>query len=468
MTQPCTLPVKNPQYLPSSLPSELIELPGDQNFKPSIAAFDDGELLLYCSHHHTEDPATDGKLTIHPVLFRSTDGGRTWSRGRHIPELVGAHEPYVTIIDGVVFVTTHFYPRPKHDAFAGADHAYCGIFRSLDRGETYEAFRVDGQTLGSGDLAVNQTSRNIFQLADGRLMFCVDHGARSYVFHSEDLGASWSSQECTAEAIHSVDGGGYGLMGENVMFYAPSGRLMMLARLDYTRIRLTRPLAHDPHYSRHTGLDQLDGEILFESPDGGVSWQPVRAVGFPALMYPSMVDLGGHRQLFSYTVREVPPDGMGCIHPRVGVQAIVVEEGSDGVLDFDLSRDVVVIDDCTPASQRNAGCFGNTLRLADGTFVTPYSFPKIDPEILALADSKAYMRQEVFDEYASRQTAYSFRYADLVRPDPELTEMLLRRSFSALFLYAQCMNLGGIGTRVARWHLSPPSVRTEGADETAA
>jgi hypothetical protein len=135
------------------------------------------------------------------------------------------------------------------------------------------------------------------------------------------------------------------------------------------------------------------------------------------------------------------------------VQAIVVEEQEDGSMDFDFSRDVIVIDDCTPPAMRNAGCFGNTLQADDGIFITPFSYPLIDTEILQLADNKAYMDEAVFDHYTSMQNTYTFRYRDFVREDPELMELLLRRSFSALFLYAQCANKGGIATAAVRWKL---------------
>jgi hypothetical protein len=102
---------------------------------------------------------------------------------------------------------------------------------------------------------------------------------------------------------------------------------------------------------------------------------------------------------------------------------------------------------------RNAGGFGNTLQLPDGALVTPFSYPLIDPEILEMADRKEYMKEEVFDYWASLQNTYSFRYRDIVREDPVLSELHLRRNFSALFLYGQAANKGGIATAVVRWSL---------------
>ena len=146
---------------------------------------------------------------------------------------------------------------------------------------------------------------------------------------------------------------------------------MMLTRVDYGFARFAEPLPHNPVYAGGTLSDNFDGEVLFTSTDEGQTWAPMSALGFPALMYPSIVGLEENRMLFTFTVREIPPEGSGCIHRKVGVQAIIIVEQTDGSIDFDFSQDVAVIDDCTPDSMRNAGCFGNTLRLPDGTFLSP-------------------------------------------------------------------------------------------------
>lgn len=199
--------------------------------------------------------------------------------------------------------------------------------------------------------------------------------------------------------------------------------------------------------------DHTHPEEVFNSRDDGKTWTPVRAIGFPALMYPSIVNLEGNRMLLTYIVREIPPPGTGSIYPKVGIQAIVIEEREDGTLDFDFGRDVAVIDDSTPAAMRNAGGFGNTLQMPDGTFVPPFSYPLIDDDILELANRKEYLKEEVYDHWADLQKTYPGRFKDIMKDDPELSELHLRRSFSALFLYAQAANKGGIATAVVRWKL---------------
>lgn len=442
------LKVINNKNLVEYLPAELTELEGNYNFKPHVGVLSDGEILMFVSHNHAEEDITGGTLAVHPVIYRSSDGGKTWSKGRHIPEMIGGHEPAVSVIDDVLFVTTHFYKKPDNDPHTGKDYTYCVIYRSEDGGNTFNSIYIKGSTLGGKNENVGQTSRNVIRLKSERLIFGIDYEGDAYILYSDDMGKTWENK---AVIINNVSG--ENIMGENVFFYSPTGRLMMLARLDYTKIKFKEKIACMPEYDRETGLDQFDGEILFESKDNGLTWEPLRAVGFPALMYPSIVNLKGNKQLFTYTVREIPPEGTGCIYPKVGVQAIIIEEKKDGFMDFNFQEDVIIIDDCTPRSQRNAGCFGNTIQLADGTLVTPYSFPKIDSEILELANNKEFLKPEVFNKYAEMQTTYSFRYEDFINEDKDLMEMNLQRCFSAMFLYAQCVNKGGIGTRVARWKL---------------
>lgn len=448
-----SLQVVNNRELPPRIPAQLVELEGNYNFKPYIAELPDGEILMSLSHTHAEEAVTGGTLTVHPVTYRSPDGGRTWGDGRHVPEMVGAHEPAVTVIDGVVFVTTHFGKPPRNDPIAGRDYLYNVIYRSEDAGRTFEALDITAEFLGDPEEDQSESTRNLLRLHDGRIILGVDCGMRSYILSSDDHGKTWKSRRIEYDGVSWEGAGRSCLMAESVLFFSPSGRLMMLARLDYTQVRFDRDLPHLPDYHRKTGLDQFDGEVLFEADDDLTRWRPLRALGFPALMYPSIVDLAGPRQLFTFTVREIPPAGTGSVYPKVGVQAAFVEEQADGFMDFRLAEDLVIIDDSTPASQRNAGCFGNTIMTAKGTLVTPYSFPKIDEEILRLADDRAYLDPVVFNRYAEMQNTYSFRYEDFVQDDKELMEMMLRRCFSALFLYAQCANKGGIGTRVVRWRV---------------
>lgn len=454
------LPVINPAQLPESLPATISRLAGRYIFKPHIGRLEDGQIVMFADHTHPEEIFTSQNvdrpsrsLTTHAVLYRSNDEGLNWARGRHVPEMIGGHEPSVTVVDEVLFVITSihgsgWYPSP----YAERDHSYVVIHRSGDGGRTFTNTIFDREVTGAGVDERIDTTRNILQLPDGRLWMGLAIGARHRAVVSDDQGLTWALVETEVKGAYYEEVT-RGFFGESLLFYTNSGQLMMLVRVDYTHVRFADPLTDDPNYGGGSLTDNFDGEVLFRSTDDGKTWTPVQAIGFPSLMYPSIVNLADNRMLFTYTVREIPPPGTGSIHPHVGLQAIVVEEHNDGTLDFDFSRDVIVIDDSTPAAMRNAGGFGNTLQMPDGTFVTPFSYPLIDDDILALANRKAYLQEEVYDYWASLQQTYPERYKDHVKDDPGLSELHLRRNFSALFLYGQAANKGGIATGVVRWKL---------------
>ena len=457
---PCELSVIQPKNLPPSLSATITRLPGRYDFKPHIGLLPNGELVMFVAHTHSEElftsqnvTAPGRSLTSHVVLYRSTDGGKSWGRGRHVRELMGGHEPSVSVIDGVLFVNISIHGSGHYpDPYASRDHVYPVIARSDDGGNTFSTTILDRAATGAAADERIDISRNIHPLPDGTLFLGVGVGARHKAAISDDMGLTWRFEEVRVEGAQ-YKGVSRPFFTESCIFSSNQGRLLMLSRVDFGYAHFSPPLPDDKAYGGGTGSDNFDGEVLFASEDNGRSWRPERAVGFPTLMYPSIVNLADNRLLLTYTVREIPPEGSGCIYPRVGIQAIAAEERGAGRIDFDFSRDVIVIDDSTPDSMRNAGGFGNTLQLSDGTLVTPFSYPLIDPEILEIADRKEYMKEEVFDYWASLQNTYSFRYRDIVREDPVLSELHLRRNFSALFLYGQAANKGGIATAVVRWSL---------------
>ncbi len=456
--EPYDVRVINPVRLAPTLPATISRLPGRYNFKPHIERLPDGRIVMFVAHTHSEELHTSQNvdlphrsLTAHVVMYQSTDEGKTWGRGRHVKELIGGHEPSVSIIDGVLLVQVHIHGSGGFpDPYAERDHSYVVIARSEDGGETFTTTILDRAATGAAEGERIETARNIIKLSDGRLWFGIGVGLRHRAAISDDLGLTWGLEDAHVAGA-SYKGVTRSFFCEGLAFRTNQGRLMMLTRVDYGFTKFAEPLPHDPGYGGGTLSDNFDGEVLFTSMDEGRTWAPARALGFPALMYPSIVPLEDNRMLLTYTVREIPPEGSGCIHRKVGVQAIVIEEQSDGSMGFDFSQDVAVIDDCTPDSMRNAGCFGNTLRMPDGTFVTPFSYPLIDADILELADRKEYLKEEVYDYWASLQDTYPSRYKDYVWDDPKLTELHLRRNFSALFLYGQAANKGGIGTAVVRW-----------------
>ena len=91
----------------------------------------DGELLISAFHQHKKD---GGKVLEQVLLFRSKDGGKSWSSPAR-PDLLG-REPYLTVLsDGTLFLTGHLLAADVRNP-----HGYtCGfIHRSTDRGLTWE------------------------------------------------------------------------------------------------------------------------------------------------------------------------------------------------------------------------------------------------------------------------------------------------------------------------------------------
>jgi len=78
------LRVRNPVKLPARLPAERIAIGSPGDYKPCIARLPSGELLIVAYHQHSPKP---GKLREDMLLFRSVDGGRTWTDAETLPLL---------------------------------------------------------------------------------------------------------------------------------------------------------------------------------------------------------------------------------------------------------------------------------------------------------------------------------------------------------------------------------------------
>jgi len=96
--------IRNPKQLPADpMTCERIPLGEADDYKPCMARLPDGELLLTAFHQHKRD---GNKVMEQTLLFRSRDGGRTWSAAERL-DLLG-REPYLTVLkDGTVFITGH-------------------------------------------------------------------------------------------------------------------------------------------------------------------------------------------------------------------------------------------------------------------------------------------------------------------------------------------------------------------------
>ena len=346
--------VYNPVQLPTAPQNaERIPLGEPDDYKPCIARMPDGELLLTAFHQY---PKEGNKVMEQTLLFRSLDGGRSWSTPEKL-DLLG-REPYLTVLpDGTIFLTGHLLANDERNRWGYT----CGLLhRSTDRGRTWETTRIESEEIKAG--ASNHTSRNVIRLKDGTLLLGVDYdggGGPYLIWRSTDGGKSWNKKtRCEPRDFASK----YGFFGgETWLWVAESRRIWALVRVDSNELPIKdRPI--------QAGNDQSDHFILFASDDQGQTFQRMRDFGDYGEMYMSLLRLHDRRLLLTFTVRD--------LRPPLGVRALLGTETTDG-FEFDFGRDRLMLDTKTE-SRFQGGGFGPTVQLDDGKLVTSYSYRGID------------------------------------------------------------------------------------------
>lgn len=317
------------------------------DYKPCIARLPSGELLLTAFHQHLRD---HGKILEQNLLWRSEDGGRTWT-GPEPLDLLG-REPYLTVLaDGTLFMTGHLLPQDVRNTL-GYTHGF--IHRSDDGGRTWQSLRIASEDVRPG--AANHSTRNVLELADGTLLVGVDYGGGPYfIWRSVDRGKTWDrTQRCVPLGFKSR----FGFFGgETWLWRTRSGKILALVRVDSNEI----PIEGRPTVGKD---DQDDHFVLYESADTGRTFRRVRDLGDYGEMYMSILRLQDKRLLLTFTVRSR--------NPPLGVRALPGVETDDDVL-FDFAHDRIMLDVKT-GSRFQGGGFGPTTQLADGTLVTSYSY----------------------------------------------------------------------------------------------
>ena len=343
------------------IPAERVALGEDDDYKPSLGLMPDGELLLTAFHQHKKP---GNKVLEQTLLFRSRDGGKTWSKSEPL-DLLG-REPYLTVLrDGTIFITGHLLANDVRNRH-GYIHGY--LHRSTDRGQTWETIRIPASRsqaeLGNEKQAANHTSRNVLEMPDGTLYLGVDYdggGGPYYFWRSKDNGKTWDKdRKCEPVGFKSV----YGFFGgETWLWPARSGKIWALVRVDSNEY----PIQGRPKIK--AGNDQSDHFVLYSSKDEGKTFQRVADFGDYGEMYMSLLRLQDRRLLLTFTVRD--------LHPPLGVRALVGAETDDG-FQFDFAKDRLLLDTRTPNGKSQGGGFGPTVQLADGTLVTSYSYRGAD------------------------------------------------------------------------------------------
>ena len=328
-----------------------------EDYKPSIVLLPDGEMLL-CMFSGRR--LKDGKIAEQTVLYRSTDGGQTWSQ-RETPDIAGREPALSVTAEGTVLITTHLLGQDIRNQ-EGYTHSY--VHRSEDRGKTWSTTRIE--PAGFRPRVTGLTTRNVLQLADRSLLLGVsEHGiknCKSYVWRSTDDGKTWGTRSLSRFTEVPEDYP-YTLFGEAHLWQAISGKLYAILRVGAGN---TWPLSGTTDPGEN---DQSERMIIYSSEDLGKNWSQVSDLGSYGQMYMSILRLGGGRLLLTYTQR--------AIVTPLGVRGALGVESADG-FQFDLKQDRIMIDTKTPEGVASGGGFGPTVRLADGTLVTSYTYRDAD------------------------------------------------------------------------------------------
>jgi hypothetical protein len=352
-----TIDVVDPRRLPPDrISCTRIPLGEPGDYKPCIAQLPDGELLLTAFHQYMKD---GGKVLEQTLLFRSQDGGRTWSKPEPL-DLLG-REPYLTVLtDGTIFMTGHLLAQDVRNTFG---YTTGFLHRSTDRGKTWQTLRIPSEEIKPK--ASNHASRNVLELADGTLLTGVDYdggGGPYFMWRSKDRGATWErDRNCEPADFKSI----YGFFGgETWLWAARSGKVWALVRVDSKEF----PIAGRAIAAKD---DQSDHFILYASTDLGATFRRVQDFGDYGEMYMSILRLADKRLLLTFTVRD--------LKPPLGVRAVVGSE-TDDCFEFDFQHDRLMLDTRTPVGRPQGGGFGPTVQLADGTLVTSYSYRGADDQ----------------------------------------------------------------------------------------
>jgi len=356
--------VNSPRTLADwKLPAERIAL--GEAYKPSMALLPTGELVMVGL---IQDQLAGGKVREWTPLWRSTDGGQTWSQRNEIKDMIGREQWLTSTRDGTLLATCHLLAQDVNNP-DGYTHSY--LHRSTNGGRSWKRTRISSEGFPSPSEKGTMTSRNVVELADGTLLLGVgvneyEGGRLAYLWKSTDGGKSWD------KSAPPVKLGGYqgrpyhnfdAFFTEDFTFQTPSGKFLHFIRCgppaEMYPMNDGRPVPKTD--------DSGDRTMRCESTDGGRTWSDVRDHGDYGMMYPRVIRLTDGRLLMTFTQRST-------FYP-IGLQAIISHDDGE-TWDFDSDR--IIIEGKTPWGMPSGGGFGNTVQLADGGLVSCCSYRAAD------------------------------------------------------------------------------------------
>lgn len=368
---------------------EIASLQCPNDFKPNIGVINEKELVLFTMHEHFESsyhssPKRPWHHVSHLVMYKSQDGGKNWQCHGHICD---GGEPFATVIDDILFLS------------AGSV-----AYRSEDKGETWESIPLDCASLGLQEGDHPFPCRNFIKLKDGSIAYFIwvmkkdNEGGLVLRMTSKDNGRTWEKAQ-VKEEVQFTGAYAHTSLCEAIFFRTPkTNRLMAISRLIWSRVAeetLTK-IPYAVKEEKESDIDQTTGILMLESEDEGLSWKPVRGLGYRGMMYAGVAYYNDRDFILTYTQRVSSTDSP---YPHIGVQAVLGHENDDGTFDIDFEHDVIIIDDRTPDYSTEGGCFGVTRVLPDGSFITPYSYRVNTKELDQKLQDGTFASDETFWHY---------------------------------------------------------------------
>ena len=341
--------IRNPKTLGvARIPVERVYL--GKYYKPNIARLPNDELRIVgmdCEPHHNFYGKNE-----HPI-FRSTDGGRTWSKLAAMD--VARGEPYLVTLSSGTLLATGPSSIPE---------GRCYTHRSEDGGLTWTSLPTAVPPAGKTWIG----TRNVLELADGSLLAGISEhvvNGRTFIWRSVDGGKTWS-EKYPAQFADIPKDYPYTVIGETYLWQARSGKIYAILRVGYLN-SWPLPGTADPGVNDHS-----ERMVVYSTTDIGHTWQKVGDLGWYGEYYPSMLRLSDGRLLLTFTMREP-------FEPNVfphGLRAVVGKETQDG-FEFDFRHDRIVLDtkgthERYPVSW--SGSIGGTVQTDDGTLVSVYAY----------------------------------------------------------------------------------------------
>lgn len=296
--------VRDAAVLPPQIHAQRIPvgLPNDR--EPDLVLLPSGGLLLAMFHPVSN---ANGTYQENLILYRSKDGGVSWGKREVLPLL--GREPHFSVLhDGTLFLTVLLLSTDYRNK-EGYDHA-C-VYRSTDGGDTWTALPIlTPDVPGAPPRSQTRATRNILELQDGSLIMGVSAGASTdYLWRSSDEGQTWNRSLASQVKGYDVSMHGRPWYGEMILFQARDAELLGIARIPADAV------APFPDTQTPAVNDDTDRMVLFRSRDGGRTWTLAADVGdYYGEMDPSLLRLTDGRMLFTFSARGArPPLGLQAV-----------------------------------------------------------------------------------------------------------------------------------------------------------